>query len=246
MTINELQQKCFSDYKRGIKYPEKFTYLYGNPINPVVPIETALGQVMIVGASPSARYYTVDNLQDVPLSDINKPFSTDPYFDGTRVRTNLAGLELEEVILEKLGINREQCWITDLVKVFLFNEQHIKRYQKLGKTDMEENVSHYMDYADRGMKWLRQEIELANPYAIILLGPLVASSLLLISEKEAQKLLTGEVIEKSIIWKDSSFICLPEPEVLTKRTTKNPWPLKFEINIGPRARKEIERLRDRI
>jgi uracil-DNA glycosylase len=93
------------------------------------------------------------------------------------------------------------------------------------------------------MPWLRQELEIANPKAIILLGPEVISSLLLISEEEAMDLITGEVVEKKIIWKNSNFICLPPPGVIMDRSARNPWPRKFALQIGPKAAEEIKRLK---
>ena len=100
-----------------------------------------------------------------------------------------------------------------------------------------------MEYANRSLKWLRHEIEIANPYAIILLGPEVISSLLLVSHKEAMEMMNGKVVEKKIIWKNSNFICLPPPGVIIDRSARNPWPRKFAIQMGPSIVKELERLR---
>ena len=118
MTIHQYHKKCSREYLQSIKFPADATYLYGNPVNTVVPLQTAIGKVMVVGPYPSAKLYTVDNIPDVPLYDPNSPFATDPYFDGTRVRNSLSGEELTEVILETLEIKPEDCWLTSLVKVF--------------------------------------------------------------------------------------------------------------------------------
>ena len=242
MTIKEYQKKCFKEYKADINYPENYTYFFGNPVNTIVPIETAVGQVMIVGAYPSARYFTVEAVQNTPLYDNDAPFSNETYYDGTSMRTTPSGEELNEVVLEQFGIKREQCWITDLVKVFLFNDDHISRYKKLGKTDIEENRSRFMEYAEKSMKWLKEEITLANPRVIILLGTEVIKTVLEVSENDARKLLTGEVIRKDLSWKTSNIICLPHPKFLLRKVAKNPWPLKFEVSIAPKARQEIARL----
>ena len=243
MTIHQYYKKCSKEYKQSIKFPDDTTYLYGNPVNTVVPLQTAIGKVMVVGPYPSARLYTVDNIPDVPLYDPNSPFATDPYFDGSRVRNSLSGEELTEVILETLEVKLEDCWLTSLVKVFLFDEDHVKKYHRLGR-EIKENKSRFMDYANKSLKWLRQEIEIANPYAIILMGEELISSLLLVSEEEARELMTGKVVEKKIIWKNSNFICLPRPGLLLDRSARNPWPRKFAVKIGPTAMKEIERLRE--
>jgi uracil-DNA glycosylase len=242
MTIHQYQKKCYKEYKKSIKFPDEPTYLYGNPVNTIVPIETAIGKVMVIGPYPAARLYFVDDVPDVPLQDGTSPFSTEPYFDGSRVRTSYTGQELTDVILETLEVPRNHCWLTSLVKVFLFDEDHVKKYHRLGK-EIKENRSKYMEYANKSLKWLRQEIEIANPYAIILLGAEVISSLLLVTEEEAMEYMTGEVIEKKMIWKNSNFICLPPPGVIMDRSARNPWPRKFVVKIGPTAMKEIERLK---
>ncbi len=241
MTIQQYQKKCNKEYKESIKFPEETSYLYGNPVNTVLPIETAIGKIMVIGPFPAARFYFVDNIPDVPLYDTTAPFSLEPYYDGSRVRSSFTGQELTDVILETLEVKRKDCWMTSLVKVFLFDEDHVKKYHRLGK-EIRENRSRYMDYANRSLPWIRQEIEIANPKAIILLGPEVISSLLLVSEKEALDYITGEVIEKKIIWKNSNFICLPPPGVLLDRSARNPWPRKFAIKIGPTAMKAIRKL----
>ncbi|MEN8156157.1 MAG: uracil-DNA glycosylase family protein [Bacteroidota bacterium] len=242
MTTHQYQKKCHREYTDSIKFPKENSYLYGNPVGTVVPIETAIGKVMVIGPLPSPRVYFVNAIPDVPLTDGTAPFSIEPYFDGSRVRSSYTGQELSDIILETLEIQRRHCWLTSLVKVFLFDDDHVKKYHRLGK-EIKANRSEYMDYANKSLKWIRQEIEIANPYAIILLGEQVISSLLLISEKEAREQMTGKVIEKKIIWKNSNFICLPPPGVLMDRSAKNPWPRKFALQIGPTAMKELERLR---
>lgn len=241
MTIQQYQKKCSKEYLESIKFPKEATYLYGNPVQTVVPIETAIGKIMIIGPQPTAKVFFVDDIPDVPLYDATAPFSIEPYYDGNRVRSSYTGQELSEVILETLEIKREHCWLSSLVKVFLFDDDHVKKYHRLGK-EITANRSLYSEYALKSMPWLRQELEIANPKAIILLGPEVISSLLLISEEEAKNLITGEVLEKKIIWKNSNFICLPPPGVIMDRSARNPWPRKFALQIGPKAAEEIKRL----
>jgi hypothetical protein len=241
MTIQQYQKKCSKEYLKSIKFPKENTYLYGNPVRTVIPIETAIGKIMIIGPQPAAKVFFANDIPDVPLYDATAPFSIEPYYDGNRVRSSYTGQELKEVILDTLEIPREKCWLTSLVKVFLFDDDHVKKYKRLGK-EIKENRSHYSEYADKSMPWLRQELEIANPKAIILLGPEVISSMLLISEEEAKNLITGEVVEKKIIWKNSNFICLPPPGVISNRSARNPWPRIFNIKIGPKAREEIRRL----
>ena len=190
---------------------------------------------------PAAKVFFERDIPDVPLYDATAPFSIEPYYDGNRVRSSYIGQELSEVILETLEIPREKCWLTTLVKVFLFDEDHVKKYKRLGK-EITANRSQYNEYANKSLQWLRDEIEIANPKAIILLGPEVISNILLISEDEAKELITGEVVEKKIIWKNSNFICLPPPGVIMDRSARNPWPRKFALQIGPKATESIKKL----
>ncbi len=241
MTIQQYQKKCSKEYAKSIKFPEETSYLYGNPVKTVVPIETAIGKTMVIGPFPAAKLYFVDDIPDVPLYDATAPFSIEPYYDGSRVRSSYTGQELSEVILETLEIQREHCWLTSLVKVFLFDDDHVKKYHRLGK-EITENRSKYMDYSNKSLSWIRQEMEIANPKIILLLGAEVVSSLLLVSEKEAFDYMTGEIVEKKIIWKNSNFICLPHPGVIMDRSARNPWPRQFAMKIGPTAMKEIKRI----
>jgi uracil-DNA glycosylase len=196
---------------------------------------------MVVGPQPAAKVYFVKDIPDVPLYDATAPFSIEPYYDGNRVRSSYTGQELSDVIMETLEIKREHCWLTTLVKVFLFDDDHVRKYRRLGK-EIQENRSLFSEYALKSMPWFRQELEIANPNVILLLGPEVISSILMISEKEAMDLITGEVVEKKIIWKNSSFICLPPPGMILDRSARNPWPRKFALQIGPKAAEEVKRL----
>ena len=242
MEIKKYQKDCFANYKREINYPEDYTYFYGNPLNVLVPIETTKNGVMIVGAYPSAKFYTVNGISDTPLVDNDSPFSNESYFDGSRVRTIPSGKELNEVILKKIGIKRENCWITDLVKVFLFKQGHVDRYFKLGKIDITENRSMFLEYARKSIYWLEREIDLANPKVIILLGIEVIKAIFTISDQKAKSYLDGETRIKEINGIERNFICLPHPGILMKKFERNPWPSKFENEIAPKAKKNIKLL----
>lgn len=84
-SIQAYQKDCFSRYKKDIGYPDNYTFLYGNSINVLVPIETPIDKFMIVGAYPSAKFYTIGKITDVPLIDNDSSFSNESYFDGSRV-----------------------------------------------------------------------------------------------------------------------------------------------------------------
>lgn len=256
--IISYQKSCFNKYKEDIEYAD-FTYLYGTPINPLVPIETTVNKVMIVGAYPSAKFYTVEKIIDSPLADNDSPFSNESYFDGSRTRTIPSGKELNEVILAKIGVKREDCWITDLVKVFLFKEGHIKRYKKIlnnlseeklkrigTNLPQKENRSKFEYYAKNSIPYLREEVKICNPYVIILLGVEVIQAVFDgISKNDIKKdYLTGIAKQKIFCGEERNFICLPHPGILMKRNMpKNDWPQKFDTEISINAKQEIEKLR---
>lgn len=246
MNIIEYQKNCFQKYKSDIGYPDNFTYLFGNPINVLVPIETVKNKFMIVGAYPSAKFFTIDSIPDTPVADNDSPFSNESYFDGSRVRTIPSGKELNEVILKEIGIKRSECWITDLVKVFLFKKGHIERYVKLNKKDLFENRSKFDEYAQKSIKWLEEEIGIANPKLIILLGIEVTKNIFSISENKAKDYLNGEKKIKTINGIDRSFVCLPHPGILMKDFDRNPWPKRFKLDIAPKVKKIVNNLRNSI
>ena len=151
------QQRCFRRYKASLGLPSDYRYLYGNPVQVLVPVETAVGGVMIVGAYPSAKFYTVEGVSDVPLLDNDSPFSGEVYFDGSRVRSIPSGIELDENYLAPLGIQRQHCWITDLVKVFLFKDGHIARYRKLGEHRFTETRMRFGEFAHKSLPWIAEK-----------------------------------------------------------------------------------------
>lgn len=167
--IKKYQKKCFNDYKSSVGLNKDYNFFYGNPINPVVPIETAINGIMIVGAYPSAKFGTINGVTDVPLYNIDMPFSFEVYFDGSRVRTIDSSDILEKKYLEPLGISRSRCWITNLVKVFLLKEGHVSRYNKLEVTGIQETRSRFKEFAKQSLKWLYEEIKIAKPRVIFLL-----------------------------------------------------------------------------
>lgn len=243
MTILDYQKDCFKKYKQEIGYPTEYTYLHGTLINVLVPIETELNKVMIVGAYPSAKFFTINGVADTPIADNDSPFSNESYFDGSRVRTIPSGKELNEVILDRIGVSRSDCWITDLVKVFLFKDGHINRYHTLGKNDIIENRSKFIDYALKSIGRLENEIEICNPYVIILLGLEVTKVFFNLTDSKAIEYLDGSIKEKEVGGLIRNIICLPHPGILMKKTDRNPWPNRFEKEISLKAKSEIEKIK---
>ena len=152
------QRRCYAQYKSSLGLPADYHYLYGNPVQVLVPVETAVGGVMVIGAYPSAKFYTVEGVADVPLMDNDAPFSSEIYFDGRGVRTIPSGYELDENYLSPLGIDRQTCWIIDLVKVSLFKDGHIHHDRQLGATGFSETRSRFREFARLSLPWLAEEI----------------------------------------------------------------------------------------
>jgi hypothetical protein len=63
-----------------------------------------------------------------------------------------------------------------------------------------------------------------------------------ISENKAKSYLDGKIRLKTVNGIAKKFICLPHPGILMKRFEKNPWPEKFENEIAPVTKAEIEKL----
>ncbi len=239
--IKSYQKRCFTEYKASLDLDKSYTYLYGNPVNVLVPIETAVNGYMIVGAYPSAKFFTVKGIPDVPLYDNDSPFSSESYFDGSRVRSIPSGVELEQNYIAPLGISRSECWITDLVKVFLFKEGHTRRYHQLG-VDVIENRSRFKEYAEKSLVWLEEEVRLANPKAVFLLGVEVTSIIFGISETKAKSYLDGRIRTLNLGGQDTRVICLPHPGIVMKTSARNPWPQKFRDEIIPMAISELAKI----
>jgi len=239
VTIKEYQSRCFAEYKATVGLPDEYTYFYGNPVNVLVPIETATDGAMVVGAYPSAKFYRIGRITDVPLLDNDSPFSSETYYDGARVRSVPSGCELNDNYLAPLGLPRTRCWITDLVKVFLFKPGHVRRYQELGSLSAAETRSKFREIGKKSIPWLVEEIKLASPRAIVCLGSEVTSILFSVSEKEARSYLDGQARDLRLIDMTSSAICLPHPGIIMKDFRNNPWPHRFRAEIIPKAFKEL-------
>lgn len=242
MTIKEYQKDCFKNYKSSIGYSSEYKYLFGNPINVLVPIETEVNKFMIVGAYPSAKFFTIEGVSNTPVSDNDSPFSNESYFDGSSVRSIPSGKELNEVILENIGITRSDCWITDLVKVFLFKQGHIDRYEKLTESVFSENRSRFDEYAKKSICWLEKEIEIAKPKLIILLGLEVIKSVFEVSDTIAKNFIDGEVKNKIVNDINRKFVCLPHPGILMRKFDRNPWPEMFRNEIAPKVKLLVDEL----
>ncbi len=191
---------------------------------------------MIVGAYPTAHFHTINGIADVPVADHLYPFSSEKYFDGSRVRPVKSGEELAELYLKPLGISREECWITDLVKVFLFKEGHIERYRKLQRNDLEASRKDFRKYAQASLSFLHKEIKLAQPKAILLLGLEVISVVLDCSESKARLLIGPNKILSDAPMPDV-FFALPHPGIVMRNSEVGLiWRKKLKEELIPAIR----------
>lgn len=91
-----------------------------------------------------------------------------------------SGVVLDSLYLNPLGIEREECWITDLVQSYLANDGQLSRISKSYEPLVDEGivpaarlrrragkVTHLPDYREES---LRRELEEASPELVITLG----------------------------------------------------------------------------
>jgi uracil-DNA glycosylase len=228
-----------------LSLPPTYKYIYGNPMRPAVPLDTAIDSVLVIGAYPSARFATVGSERDVPVEDHCGPFSSERYFDGSRVRTVNSGEELEEAYLAPLGLRRDQCWITNLVRVFLFKEGHLAKYRRLGCPWPErETRSQFEEFAQQGLHWLRQELALARPRLVLSLGAEVAGILQSVKGATKRNALLGGDVQKFQI-EDATYpvIHMAHPGIVMRPASEqNPWPRVHRRKHIPAARAAVEQL----
>lgn len=244
-SIQEFQRRLFKRYKSSLSLPKNYRYFYGNPVEPVVPLDTKTESVLIIGAYPSAKFATIDSETNAPVADNLGPFSSDRYFDGSRVRSLASGHELYTEYLRPLGLQRTQCWITDLVKVFLFKQGHIEKYHRLGcKWPDRETRSLFEQYANESKNWLKEELQLANPKLIITLGTEVAGILQNVRGQSARNALLGGKL-RDLKFEDLEYpvIHLAHPGIIMRPATeRNQWPRLHREKHIPEVKKIIKRL----
>ena len=191
-------QDCYSNYIPSIRenvkgFPEKYLYPYGNPIRPVLPVQIAQKKLMIIGAFRSARFERKDGLL-IPIADNLSPFGEEKYFDGQEIRNQASRESLNKNYFPQLRVKLEELWLTDLVKIFLFPEKHIKNCIDIAP-DVEYTNTHdmFMEIAKASRQWIIKEIELCNPSLILTLGEIPARVISSNFEKENAQLINGEI-----------------------------------------------------
>jgi len=179
--ILSYQQRCFREYAASVNLPASYTYPDGNPIRPLPPLQTATGGIMIVGAYPSARFESRPSCDGsgrrrlIPVADNLHPFAKEEYFDGTRVRRLESGEGIRTYLLNEIDTKAEDCWITDLVKVFLYKPDHVDSCGAVMPSfAVQELRSKFMELGRKSLRWIEEECAICKPKLVITLGEEVA------------------------------------------------------------------------
>lgn len=214
--ILEFQKRCYNNYLNELiekeLVPKQYLFPFGNPIRPVIPTKTSINGIMLIGAFPSARFEVVDKML-IPCANNLSPFGEEEYFDGMQVRVQESRRSLNENYFTKLKINPDKIWITDIVKVYLYPDKHIKNCMKVNPTINYVNThKDFSKIADASMKYLFEEIIICSPKLIITLGEVPARVLTRDKKTKNDELLNGSVVSKSIegVYYNVSHLAHPE------------------------------------
>lgn len=234
---SRLLKQIYRDYAESVGLSPEPQYLHGTPLRPVVPLDRGEGGVFILGAYPSARFAQIGKVSDVPVADNLGPFESERWFDGSRVREQPSAKELNELFLEPMKLMRSKCWITDLVKVFLFKPGHVKRYKALGAVPPAGYTrDRFWELAscEASMGWLEKELKAARPKLMITLGAEVAGALWGVKSSAAQvRLIRPEIQSIEVGGEKIDVLHCAHPGILMRKGPKNPWPKKHWDEFVP-------------
>ncbi|NLZ72372.1 MAG: hypothetical protein GX905_00895 [Bacteroidales bacterium] len=239
--IRVYQEKCFNEYKKDIGYPEETIFLQGTPIHPIVPIQTVKNKVFVVGDFPTAKIATIKGVPNVPIANSDGPLIDEVYYKGNQLYENLMAKDLQECLLDEIGVSYKDCWLTNLVKVYLFTSLDVKKYEKLGKTILPTRNA-FASYAQKSMKWLDEEIEICDPELIITLGAAPAQYLIKTTQARSVSLLDGLLRSYDVNGKQYPLISLPHPRILSRKKSKS-WMKLFDKRICSAAKNSLNVLR---
>jgi len=229
--ILKFQQECFKHYLNDIRkkiteFPEKYLFPDGNPILPILPVKTEKKKIMFVGAFPSARFENRKGLL-IPIANNLSPFGKEEYFDGQQIRKQASREVLEEEFFSNLNINADEHWITDLVKVYLMPEKHIKNCVQINP-NLKYVDTHklFKKIAIASLEWFYREVEICKPRLIITFGEVVARVIKSDFKTNNDKLLNGQITPFLIVGKDYNICHLPHPEIVRRNKE---WQLNNSI-----------------
>lgn len=184
----------------------------------------------------SARFEVVNGIQNVPVGDNLGTFESERYFDGYRVRTQASADELAVHYLQPLGLDSSMCWVTDLVKVFLFKPGHRAKYEKL-KAPLPPGYERerFEQLAFSSLPWLERELTVARPHLLLTLGSEVAGIVRGLSGQRRRNTLLGPTISVLTVGAiDVPTVHLAHPGIVMRGNGggRNPWPAAHEAHIA--------------
>jgi len=183
---------------------------------------------MLIGAFPSARFERRNKLL-IPVGDNLSPFGHEEYFDGTEVRTQASRDSLDKNYFPQLNINPKDIWITDIVKIYLFPDKHIKNCEVISPGIKFVNTHKlFARIAEASMYWIKKEMSICNPKLIITIGEVAARTISGDKKTSNEKLLNGE-IRKLHLEKEYKIAHLGHPEI---RRINKQWDLLTEKAIA--------------
>ncbi|MBL1213158.1 MAG: hypothetical protein HND52_07375 [Ignavibacteriae bacterium] len=235
--ILAFQKDCFQNYIPTIQkelqdFPKKYVYPDGNPIRPVVPVQTTKNSIILIGAFPSARFERRGKYL-IPVADNLSPFGEEKYFDGRETRIQASRESLNKNYFPQLNINPEKIWITDLVKIYLYPEKHIKNCKEVNpKIKYVNTHTMFKKIAQASKEWVEQEIKICNPKLIITLGEIPARVIVLDNKTPNKKLLDGS-INTIKLDKEYKIAHLAHPEI---RRRNKEWDRYTKIMIKKLSR----------
>jgi uracil-DNA glycosylase len=153
-------------YSAAVNLSLDYHFATGEPVLPLPPVEVRRGGIFVIGAYPSAIFKSIKG-RIVPVGNLKMPFDATGYPGGT----NKSAKELDDNYLQPLGLTRRDCWITNLVKVFLFKREHTAQFVALGSTGPVAPTREKFEYfAAASLPWIERELRIAEPRLIITLG----------------------------------------------------------------------------
>ena len=172
----------------------------------------------------------------MPAGDNLGPFEAERWFDGARVRKQASAVELERHFLDPMGLARADCWVTDLVKVFLFKEGHREKYERLGATPPAGYArERFRELGERSVPFLERELELAKPRLVVTLGMEVAGVVSGLRSARAQRaLLVPEVTQLRIGAETVAAMHCAHPGILMRPASG--WPERHREEFVPALR----------
>lgn len=234
--IDSYREKVISSYLTSVDFPAIYRFVNGEQVLPLPPVETAVGGVFIVGAYPSARFSRMER-RIVPVGNLKMPFDPTEYPNGT----NASARELDKKILEPLGLTRGQCWITNLVKPFLFKDEHVAHFGVFNSAySMEPTRKRFEQFGKKSVPWIIEELQFAQPKLILTLGREVAGILLDVNGvKKRNDLLDYKVRDVNLGGVSYRIVHIPHPGILMRRNAK--WDALHEKGIIS-LREEIRKI----